>query len=242
SNLVAAGFEISKIIALHGKPLGDGEYIKESWLECSHFLFNGFPEKEKIIQHIKDLPVSRNTVKDRILKMETNIVEHLTKDIGSCKLLSIRLDESTDVISSARLAIIARFCRGDETCEELVNLVTLHELTTGAEICKAVKVSVTIDGAPSMIGREAGFVNLFEKYVGHPLVAFHCNVHQEALCAKADLKELEKSLFSVMNFVNSNYRSRLTDETSAACIALKTTKYKPDIKYLSSLVQQQKSH
>jgi hypothetical protein len=34
----------------------------------------------------------------------------------------------------------------------------------------------------------------------------------------------------------------LNTEDSTACIALKVTKYKPDIKYLSSLVQQQKLH
>jgi hypothetical protein len=50
-----------------------------------------------------------------------------------------------------------------------------------------------------------------------------------------------ESFFSVMNFVKSNYGSSLDEEASAAFIALKTTKYKPDIKYLSSLVQQQKS-
>jgi hypothetical protein len=58
--------------------------------------------------------------------------------IGSCKFLSICLDNSTDVTSSARLVIIARFCSGDEIREKMVNLVTLPENTTGAEICKAV--------------------------------------------------------------------------------------------------------
>ena len=51
-----------------------------------------------------------------------------------------------------------------------------------------------------------------------------------------------ESLFSVMNFVKSRNRSSLTDETSSACISLKVTKYKPDIHYLSSVMQQQKSH
>jgi hypothetical protein len=51
-----------------------------------------------------------------------------------------------------------------------------------------------------------------------------------------------ESLFSAMNFVKSNYKSNLNEEASAVCVALKTTKYKPDIKYLSSLVQPHKSH
>ena len=51
-----------------------------------------------------------------------------------------------------------------------------------------------------------------------------------------------ESLFSMMNFVKSRNRSSMTDETSSACISLKVTKYKPDIKSLSSVMQQQKSH
>ena len=70
SNLVAASFEVSKVIAQHGKPLSDGDYIKEAWLECAPFLFDNFLEKEKIIQRIKDLSPSRKTVKDRMLKLE----------------------------------------------------------------------------------------------------------------------------------------------------------------------------
>ena len=52
-NVVAASFEVSKVIAQHGKPLSDGDYIKEAWLECAPFLFDNFSEKEKIIYHIK---------------------------------------------------------------------------------------------------------------------------------------------------------------------------------------------
>ena len=62
SNLVAASFEVSKVIAQHGKPLSDGDYIKEGWLECAQFLFDNFSEKEKITQRIKDLSLSRKTV------------------------------------------------------------------------------------------------------------------------------------------------------------------------------------
>ena len=67
SNLVAASFEVSKVIAQHGKPLSDGDYIKEAWLECALFFFDNVLEKEKIIQRIKDFSLNRKTVKDRIL-------------------------------------------------------------------------------------------------------------------------------------------------------------------------------
>ena len=51
-----------------------------------------------------------------------------------------------------------------------------------------------------------------------------------------------ESLFLVMNYIKSRNRSSLTDETSSLCISLKVTKYKPDVKSLSAVMQQQKSH
>ena len=180
SNVVAGSFEVSKVFAKHGKPSRDGEYIEEAWLECAPFLFDNFSEKEKIIQRIKDLSVSRKTVKDRILTLERNTAEQLTKDLSSCKFFSICVDESTDITSSTRLAIYSRFCRGDEVCEEMVALASLPERTTGAEICKTVVnelstrqidiakvLSATTDGAPNMTGEKVGFVNFFAKDVGH---------------------------------------------------------------------------
>lgn len=159
--------------------------------------------------------MSRKTIKDRILKLERNTAEQLTKDLSSCKFFSICVDESTDITSSARLAIYSRFCRDDEVCEDMVALASLPERTTGAEICKTVVnefstrqidiskvVSVTTNGAPNMTGEKAGFVNLFARNVGHPLIGFHCIIHEEALSAKAGLKELKEVMQTVTKVVN----------------------------------------
>ena len=105
SNLVTASFEVSKVIAQHGKPLSDGDYIKEAWLECVPFLFDNFSEKEKTIQ--RNLSLSRKTGKNRILKLESDTSKHLTQDLSSCKFFSICIDESTDIASSVRLAIFS---------------------------------------------------------------------------------------------------------------------------------------
>ena len=48
-------------------------------------------------------------------------------------VFSICIDESTDITSSARLAIFSRFCKGDELCEEMVALLILPECTIGAK-------------------------------------------------------------------------------------------------------------
>ena len=48
-------------------------------------------------------------------------------------------------------------------------------------------VSVTTDGAPSMTGEKAGFVNLPTKEVGHTVMGFHGTIREEALRAKFGL-------------------------------------------------------
>ena len=193
-------------------------------MECAPFLFDNFSEKEKIIQRIKDLSLSRKTVKDRILKLESNAAKQLTQELSSCKYFSICIDESTDITSAARLAIFSRFCKGDETCEEMVALLTLPERTTEAAMCKAAinefssrqieiskVVSVTTDGALSMTGEKAGFVSLFTTEVGHSVIVFHCIMHEEALCTKAGLKELQKVMQTVT--CKLHFCSGITQET-----------------------------
>ncbi|GFS84234.1 dimer_Tnp_hAT domain-containing protein [Trichonephila clavipes] len=51
-----------------------------------------------------------------------------------------------------------------------------------------------------------------------------------------------ESLFSRMNNIKDSLRNRLTDDSNSACILPKVTSYNPDISYLSSNLQQQKSH
>ncbi|KAG9485345.1 hypothetical protein GDO78_008432 [Eleutherodactylus coqui] len=51
-----------------------------------------------------------------------------------------------------------------------------------------------------------------------------------------------EQLFSALNYIKSDTRSRLTDDLSAACVALKLTKYEPRLDKLSASIQQQKSH
>ena len=63
-------------------------------------------------------------------------------------------------------------------------------------------VSVTTDGAPSMVGKNCGFVKLLIDEVKHDLVQFHCMIHQQALCAKNTFKSLEKVMSIVTKVVN----------------------------------------
>ncbi|GFU39426.1 general transcription factor II-I repeat domain-containing protein 2A [Trichonephila clavipes] len=128
--------------ARHGKPFQEGEFLKEAWLACAPSLFDDFDNKDKIIQRIKDVPLSRNTMKDRILKLAENVTDQQKNDINSAPFVSLCLDESIDITKSARLAVFARYCVGNIIKEELIAITSLLTTTKGTDICTAVRNSL----------------------------------------------------------------------------------------------------
>ncbi|KAK1328732.1 hypothetical protein QTO34_012307 [Cnephaeus nilssonii] len=154
--------------------------------------------KDAIIKRISELPLSRNIIKDQIMRLNTNVQHQLKRDIRKCKYFSISLDETTDVTSHAQLAIIGRYSDGLTMREELIKLVSVSTSKSGSKIF----VSVTTDGAPNMVGEKVGFVKLFTEAIGHPIVPFHCIIHQEALCAKAGFTDLNDLMSVVTKIVN----------------------------------------
>ncbi|GFW03241.1 general transcription factor II-I repeat domain-containing protein 2A [Trichonephila clavipes] len=119
--------------------------------------------KDKTIQRIKDVPLSRNTMKDRILKLAENGAVQQKNDINSALFISLCLDESIDITKSAHLAVFPRYRVGNIIKEELIAITSLLTTTKGTDICTAVRnslaekeidlkkiVSVTTDGAPNM--------------------------------------------------------------------------------------------
>ncbi|GFU97543.1 general transcription factor II-I repeat domain-containing protein 2A [Trichonephila clavipes] len=144
-----------------------GEFLKEAWLAYVPSLFDDFDNKDKIIQRIKDVPLSRNTIKDRILRLAENVTDQQKNDINSAPFISLCLHENIDFTKSARLAVFARYCVGDIIKEELIAITTLLTTTKGTDISTVVRnslaekeidlkkiVLVTTDGAPNMVGKK----------------------------------------------------------------------------------------
>ena len=83
--------------------------------------------------------------------------------------------------------------------EDFVQLLPIKGTTTGADILKtllqclevmnlnlAKLVSITTDGAPSMVEKNKGVVALLQKHmedqgINNNIVTLHCLIHQEAL-------------------------------------------------------------
>ena len=185
SNLISASFSLSHSVVKHGKPFCGGEFLKTAFVECASFLFDDFQNKTAIIKRIKELPISRNTVKNRVATMHSYVKNQIEKDLAVCDFFSICLDETTDVASSGRLSVFVRNFTGNKIHEELLGLEILSSNTTGTNICDIVVnmfnerkidiskiVSVTKNGAPIMVRRNVGFVKLFTKVIGHRILPF----------------------------------------------------------------------
>ncbi|GFW01168.1 integrase catalytic domain-containing protein [Trichonephila clavipes] len=132
----AASYSAANAIARHGKPFQEGEFLKEVWLACAPSLFDDFDNKDKIIQRIKDVSLSRNTMKDRILKLAENVTDQQKSDINSAPFISLCLDESIDTTKSARLAVFARYCAGNIKDLGIRDDPVLHERDQALEIFK----------------------------------------------------------------------------------------------------------
>ncbi|GFX06448.1 general transcription factor II-I repeat domain-containing protein 2A [Trichonephila clavipes] len=186
----AASYSAANAIAWHGKPFQEGEFLKEAWLACAPSLFDNFDNKDKIIQHIKYVPLSRNTMKDSILKLGQKMLQ-INKKSNSAPFILLCLDESIDNTKSARLALFARYCVGNIIKEELIAITSLLTATKGTDICTAIRnsfaekaidlkkfVSVTTDGAANMVGKKNGFISLFKTDVEYSFLECHCIIHQ----------------------------------------------------------------
>lgn len=137
------------------------------------------------IKQISDLPVSRNSIKDRLITMICNVQHQLKGDVNNCKYFFICLDETSDVTSSVQLAVIARFSNV-LTRKELVKLGTAPISTSGNQICNIILkmlpdlridmskvVSITTDG----VEKKVRFVKLFMEAIGHLVVLDHSIIH-----------------------------------------------------------------
>lgn len=219
-----ASFRVSKVIAQHRKPYEDGELIKVAFLEAADTLFDNFKNKAEIMSAIKSVQLSANTVMRRVEAMSSDVTSQLKTDFDRCSYFSLQLDESTDIVDTAQLAVFVRMVFEDfETKEELVKVVPLTGHTTGNDIFLAFKkliecenipmkkvVGLTTEGAPAMVGVENGFIALCRKDSDIPkFVSYHCIIHQQSLCGKfLSMNNVMKTVVKVVNNIRAHALQR----------------------------------
>ena len=204
-------------IAKSGKPFIDGEFLKETFLMVSKELYSNFTNKNEILQKIKEMPLSARTVQRRINTMNEDIDQQFQNDLNKCDVISLSSDESTDRNDIARLTLIAKFYSASKKAiiEEVWAVSSMYGRTRAKDILECVikcikkydnikkKVfSVTTDGAAAMLGKNNGFISLFEKYLERPIISFHCIIHQESLCAHISKSKFDDVMAIVTKIIN----------------------------------------
>lgn len=122
--------------------------------------------------------------------------------IPTFEYFSIASDESTHIGGTAQLAVFFRACDMEfNIFEELLEILPMLDTTTGEDVFVSVfellkkydlplekLSSVATDGAPSMTGKNKGFVERLQKKanenVEYKFHRTHCIIHQEVLCTK----------------------------------------------------------
>lgn len=61
---------------------------------------------------------------------------------------------------------------------------------------------MTTGGAPAMMGKNSGFVQLLRKMLVRLVLAFHCVIHQENLCSKFSSNILNDVMSTVVKSFN----------------------------------------
>jgi hypothetical protein len=219
-----ASYRVSQIIAQKKKPYEDGEMIKQAFLEAADSLFANFRNKDEILSAIKSMQLSANTVMRRVEVMSNDIFLQLRTDLDNCVYFSLQLDESTDVVDTAQMAVFVRMVFSDFTIkEDLLKFIPLEGHTTGQELFSHLKniissekipiskmVGLTTDGAPAMVGCDKGLVALCRKDETFPqFLSYHCIIHQQALCGNfLKLNNVMKLVVKIVNKIRAQALQR----------------------------------
>ncbi len=126
NDTTTASFVVSHEIAKHGKPLTDGEYIKDCFINAAMHLFRELKNKDEIILKIKNVPLSAKTMRDRALKLaqDITITNQQIVNINSACGFSIACHKSCDVDDIAQVALLGRYVNS-EGPQELIDLLPL---------------------------------------------------------------------------------------------------------------------
>uniref|UniRef100_A0A8C3HDY0 Uncharacterized protein n=1 Tax=Chrysemys picta bellii TaxID=8478 RepID=A0A8C3HDY0_CHRPI len=169
---------------------------------------------EKAAKRIDMVPLSNNTLSQRINDMSNNIETTIVHRVKNSPYYAIQLDESTDVANLAILLLFVRYVNEGMVEEDLLFCRPLEERTTGEDIFNLTNayfqekeidwsrcLGICTYGATSMTGKYTGFVARTKK-VASKVSWTHCSIHIQALTTKHMLEGLKEMLVKAVKMVN----------------------------------------
>ncbi|XP_065147064.1 SCAN domain-containing protein 3-like [Paramisgurnus dabryanus] len=203
--------------------------VKECMEALADTLFEG-KEGQQLKQKVRQIPLSSTTTTRRAELLSEDVQSQLDSAIQSAPCIALAADESTDVSDNAQLLVYVRFYN-EETktfVEDILGVTALKTHTRGEDIYLAIKemltqrridvknvVSITTDGAPSMMGREKGAVSRL-KEDNPELLSYHCIIHLSVLCSTLSEHHAEvmNTITKLVNFLraSSAHQHRLLRE------------------------------
>uniref|UniRef100_A0A3B3HNV3 Uncharacterized protein n=1 Tax=Oryzias latipes TaxID=8090 RepID=A0A3B3HNV3_ORYLA len=224
--ILTASYEVAYLIAKQGEPHTIGEtLVKPAALKMANLILGTTAAEGKLSQ----IPLSNDTISDRIGDMSNDILAQVVADlISSPAKFSLQLDETTDVANLSQLAVFVRYVKDDMIKEEFLFCKPLTTTSKAADVkklvddfCRDNKLSwdmvsvVCTDGAPVMLGRKSGFGALVNAGAPH-IVVTHCILHRHALATKTlppKMAEVLKTVVECVIYVrNSTLRHRIFSE------------------------------
>ena len=167
----------------------------------------------QVAEKLKMVPLSNNTVKDRIDKMANNCEQQLLVKLRKGSF-AIQLDETTTVADEAVLIVYVQYIDGEDLKQDILLSVNLTTTTRSEDIFTAVDsyfssqklpyenvVACCSDGAASMMGKNKGFNSRLKEKVPHCII-FHCMIHHQALASKKLSDDLSETLATVVKITN----------------------------------------
>ena len=127
--------------------------------------------KSEIKGKINKIPLFHSTSMRRTELFAYDLMSQLDEGLQNTPTISLAIDESTDKTDNAQLMVFVRYynARVKEFFHDFIGVTDLEKRTRGEDIYEALKsmldsrnidaksiISVTTDGAPSMIGRVRG--------------------------------------------------------------------------------------
>lgn len=155
---------LSELIKKKLKTHIEGEFVKECIVAAAKL---SAPVKVQLFQSVS---LSWRTVSDRITGLAQDTEKSQKDSVRGFQFFSLARDETTDITSTAQLAIFIHGITAEfATREELLSLEAMHGTTTGKDLFESHVLSMnkfeltfeklsglTTDGAPVMVGSQKG--------------------------------------------------------------------------------------